>query len=481
MWNLSKEILEAENQMTFFENMTLNLMGSYPPEDIPFTGLSLDCNRKRWLLSDVKKNLIKGLEPAVSAIRFKNTNHPPFKDSDAAYAAVHTAVENWRESPVRTNLKLPKNIPEDSYDYFQYYFQFTENDYKNFNVVSTFKKDWTMSLLGTPNEYGVLKSGMQDLKSEILSYLCLNTYHFVYDVEYPVMISINDPNAFHKTGFVFRFAFPVQIFHNAPDRSLQPASIIEVTEYALDFCGFPEETDRNIIVRDAVTNAELSKVNLTFRCMTEECALGTTRTHNRHLQWTGKFPAGCMNPLIVANKSGYLTAEKQFEGSDPFYMDMYPTQEVRFDLKRHLETAPGVARFLDPDMYAIIQLDLIEPAVPMTVFDVIGGDEIFNRTERFELLRDDATYSLNIMLIKKVSKDEDMLVGGWIGNWSVTLNDVLDAEKIVFHVAQKFPTPKTESDVVNVYPLMVNRSLYPEIVPVIVRADEYAGEEAAST
>ncbi|MBW2965222.1 hypothetical protein KY363_07230, partial [Candidatus Woesearchaeota archaeon] len=461
------------------ENMTMNLMASHPPEDIPFTGLSLDCNRRQWLLSDVKKKLIRALEPAVSAIRFKNTNHPPFKDSDAAYAAVHTAVQNWRESQIKTNLKLPKNIPEDSYDYFQYYFQFTENDYKTFNVVSTYKGNWTMNLLATPNQYGVLKSGMQDLKSQILSYLCLNTYHFVYDLEYPIMISINDPNAFHKSGFVFRFAFPVQIFHNTPDRSLLPASILEPTEYSLDFCGYPEDDERNIIVRDSVTNAELSRVNLTFRCMTEECSLGSTRTNNRHLQWTGKFPAGCMNPLIVANKSGYLTAEKQFDGSDPFYIDMYPTQEVKFDIKRHLETAPGVARFLDPDMYAIIQLDVVDPQIIMpTVFDVFGGDEIFNRTNRFEL--DDATYSVNIMLIKKVGKDEDMLVGGWIGNWTVSMNDMLDAEKIVFHVPQKFPTPKTESEVVNVYPLMVNRSLYPDLVPEVVRADEYTGEESTT-
>ncbi len=295
------------------------------------------------------------------------------------------------------------------------------------------------------------------------------------------MININDESAFHKKGFVFRFAFPVQIFHNSADRSLLPATIVEPVEYDLDYCDFLEEENRTIIVRNARTNAELSKVNLTFRCISEQCALGTTRTNNRHLQWFGQFPAGCSGALIEANRSGYMRTEKQFDGSEPFYIDMYPTQKVKFDIRRHAETSPGVARFLDPDMYAIIQLDLLEPRMPMTIFDVFGGTEIFNRTDTVEILRADATYALNIMLIKKASKDEDMLIGGWIGNWTVDSNEILDARKVVFHVPQKFPTPRTESDVINVYPLMINRSLFPDLKHEIIRADEYTGEEAATT
>jgi hypothetical protein len=474
MHELAKAILEKENRDTHFENMTINLMAAHPPEDIPFTGLSLDCKRQTWLLSSIKTKLMTALSPAVAATRFENTDHEAWDADEDTYANIHKVVTDWRESPMKKPLVLPKNIPDDSYDYFQYNFRFTDKDYKDLKVVSSFKKEWGMNLLATPNEYGVLKSGTHDLKSQILSFLCLNTYHFVYDLTYPVVVSINDPKAFHKSGYVFRFAFPVQIFHNKPDRSLLPTTIIEPTEYALDYCGLSDGEEHTIIARDIVTNAELSRVNLSFRCISQLCVLGSTRSNNRHLQWAGPFPEGCLGPVIIANKSGYLETEVQYDGREPFYIDMYPTQPVKFDLRRHTELEPLLPRMLDPDMYAILQLEHKDPS--MSIFDVYGGDEIFNRTQTFGLLRADATYYVNIMLLKKKSSGDDLIIGGWIGNWTVNLEDILDAEKVVFHVPQKFPSPKTEAEIISVYRLMTNRSLFPGVEHELIRADEYTGE-----
>jgi hypothetical protein len=492
MWELGKELLEAENRMTFFENMTLNLMAAHPPEDIPFTGMTFHCGRLQWNLFDVKSKLIKALEPAVSATRFKGTDHAPFEADEDAYRAIRSAIDqanskNVLKAPKDSDgaitsvprLNLPRNIPSDSYDYFQYYFQFTEGDYRQFRVHSKYDEAWGMKLLATPNQYGVMKSGVQDLKSQIMSFMCLNTYHFVYDLVYPVTISISDQEALHGRGYVFRYAFPVQIFHNYPDRSLLPTTIIEPTEYATKYCEAYAPEEHTIIARDAVTNAELSKVNLTFQCLTEQCILGTTKTNNRHLQWAGKFHDGCGGPVIIANRSGYVLTERQYDGTEPFYIDMYPTQKLVFDVKRHTENAPGVSRFLEPDMYAVLQLDVREPrlSAPMTIFEVFGSDDIFNRTNSFELPRSDAVYDLNILLLKKMGADEDRMVGGWIGNWTVKLEDILDAKKVVFHLVQKFPTPRTQSEIISVYELMTNRSLFPDVVPEIIRADEYTGEE----
>lgn len=476
MWQLANDLLNAENEKTFFENMTMNVMSSHSPEDIPFSGMLFECGRKQWLLSDIKRKTIKAIEPAVTGIRFKNTDHPPFLENDDDYRRVHDAVQDWRESEIRKPLRLPDDIPEDSYEYFQYYFDFTDRNYDDFKVVSTYKKEWGMNMLSTPNQYGVMKSSVQSLQSRIIQMLlCLNTYHFVYDVTYPVMISINDPEAMHNTGYVFRFAFPVQIFHNAPDRTLLPTTIIEPIEFASDVCGFLAPEEHTIRVRDRITNAELSKVNLTFQCLTIACDLGYTRTNNRHLQWSGQFPEGCYAPIITANRSGYLYTEKQHDGTEPFYIDMYPTQTVKFDVKRHTETAPGVARFIEPGMYAIINVESINP--PLSVFDVFDSEDRFFTEDTFELLRADATYQLSIMLLKRISEEEDLLVGGWVGNWTVSMEDMLDAEKVVFHIPEKFPTPTTDIEILGVYGLMTNRTLFPEIVPEIIRSDEYTGEE----
>jgi hypothetical protein len=474
MRDVAEKILEAENDNVFFERLTINLMASHPSDDIPFTGLTLHCGRLQWLLSDIKKKMIFALEPTIPAVRFRNTEHEPFEAKDDDYAKVHEAVEEWRESEKIKPLRLPSYIPSDSYDYFQYYFNFTEDDYSDLRVISSYRGDWGMNLLATPNEHGILKSGVQDLRSQILTFLCLNTYHFVYDVSYPIMISIHDDDAFHKTGYTFRFAFPVQIFHNSPDRGLLPTRIIEPTEYALDYCDSYAAEDSTIIARDSVTNAELSRVNLSFRCLTELCILGTTRTNNRHLQWSGKFPAGCSGAVIIANRSGYLETEKQHDGSEPFYIDMPPTQSVVFDVRRHPENAPDSARFLEPNMYAILQLEHRDP--PMSIFELFDTENMFNRSKKFDLLRADATYYVNIMLIQKVGADEDIMIGGWMGNWTVELEDILDARKVVFHIPQKYPPPKTPDEIIAAYEMMTNRTLFP-VEPEIIRADEYTPQD----
>lgn len=480
MWELSKKILEQENKRTFFENMTLDLMASHPSSQIPFTGMQFDCTPRQWTVRGVKDVVIDALEPAVGSIRFEGTDLPlEWEGDEDDYAAVHRAVTEWKESEVVRPIVLPDYIPSDSYDYFQYFFRFDEKaDYRDLHVISSFNRYWGMKLLATPNEYGIMKSQSTDLKSQIISSIfCLNRYHFVYDLVYPVMISVSDTEAFHGSGYVFRYAFPVQILHNTGDRSMLPATIIEPTEFELDFCDFFSDDEHTIIVRDAATNRELSKVNLTFNCLREQCYLGATRTNNRHLQWSGPFPDGCAGAVIIAERDGYLRAEKQYTGVEPFYIDMYPTHELRFEVRRFTENAPTVPRFIDPDMYAIVQIELADP--PYSVFEVYGGGEIFNRSETIELIRDDAEYELNLMLLKKISDDEDRWVGGWIGNWSVRRNEILDAALVQFPVLQKMPTPPAAEDMdpedmFALYGMITNRSLYPEVVPKLTRADEYS-------
>lgn len=510
IWNLAKEILEAENQKGFFETMTIDLMASHPPEDIPFTGLQLHCGQLTWHTSTIKEKLNRALVPAITGIRFRNTNHIPWEDkSEKKYKEIAEVLEEYKSrrtldmsrdaSGKITHVvppKLPDDIPSDSYDYFQYNFNFTEEDYKAFKVMSTYKDDWGMKLVGTPNQYGVLKSGIQDLKSQIMSYLCLNTYHFVYDVVYPVMITIQYPDAFYGEGYTFRYAFPVQIYHNKPDRSLDPARLIEPAEFDLNYCDFYGDEQHEIIARDAVTYAELPRVNLTYNCLRESCNLGYTRTNNRHFIWEGNFPSGCYGPVIIANKSGYLRTEKQYDYETPFYIDMMPTQTLEFEVKRVPENSPDSTFMLEPNMHAIINIEHTDPEISIfqvfdreghftqpqnLVMDISADDPEYTLPNTIELLRDDATYHLNIMLLER-NGDEDIMIGGWVGNWTVKEWEIKEAQKVVFEVMQKYPKPVNLEDIetmIGVYELMNNHSLHPNVEPKLIRYDDPVDNTAA--
>ncbi|HII71799.1 TPA: hypothetical protein HA265_03525 [Candidatus Woesearchaeota archaeon] len=476
MYELGRELLEAENEKQFYEQMTIDLMASHPESDIPFDGLTLHCGRQVWALSQIKDKLLYSLEPAIMGIRFRNTDHPPWLGTEDEYAKVREAIKSVKESETVVPLVLPKKIPPDSYDYFQYYFNFTNKDYSEFKVTSNFRKEWGMNLYATPNEYGILKSGVQDLKSRIMSFLCLNTFHFVYDVYYPVMISINDPEAFHGGGYVFRYAFPVQIYHNKGDRSIQPPIEFNPTEFDLDYCDAYGEEEHTVRAVDVITNAELSRANLTFRCMTQACVLGTTRTNNVHLQWTGKFPSGCGNPVIEVQREDYLPAYEQHTGQEPFEIKMWPTQEVKFTFLKHLSAAPESWKFLEGDEHIVMSIEHKDPEV--SGFYTFTPEETFNSKQTMELLRADATYDVNIMLFKQIGPDEDAMVGGWIGKWEVKYDEIADASKVEFHIIQRVPLPRGDMDFVETYMMMTNQSLFPQVQHVIRRGDSPVQEPA---
>ena len=132
---------------------------------------------------------------------------------------------------------------------------------------------------------------------------------------------------------------------------------------------------------------------------------------------------------------------------------------------------------LEQDMYAVIQITSDSP--DYSVFEHFGAEDIFEQTRTIDLIRADSTYDVNIMLLKRGAGDaEDQLVGGWIGNWTVSLQQMLDAKEIVFHVPQKYPLPATDDDLMDLYELMTNRTRCNSCVPEIIRADEAGADEA---
>ncbi len=478
MYELARELLDAENKKKMFEKMTIDLMASFPSKDIPFDGLTLKCGREVWRLSQIKEKLIKALEPTVMGIRFRNTDHPPFLAKEDAYIKVHQAVQAQKEAKEYRPLVLPKEIPPDSYDYFQLYFNFTDKNYNDLKVTANFRKGWGLNIYATPNQYGILKSGVQDLRSKILTFLCLNTYHFVYDLYYPVMISIEDPKAFRGKSYVFRFAFPVMIYHNQGDRNALPAVEFNPDEFDLDFCDYHGTEKHTIRVVDAVTNAELSRVNLTYRCFTNACNLGSTRTNNQHLQWKGNFPSGCANPTIEVKRKGYLDASAQWSGQEPFVIKMHPTQELKFTLRKHRSGEPDSWRFLQPDEHAVIGIEHKDP--DMSLFYTFTPEETFKSKKTLELLQEDATYDLSIMLFKQKGADEDVMTGGWVGKWKVNYEDIADANKVEFHILEKFPPPTTDQEFVDMYELISNHTKNPDIKPIFKKVGETDDAPAGS-
>ena len=56
------------------------------------------------------------------------------------------------------------------------------------------------------------------------------------------------------------------------------------------------------------------------------------------------------------------------------------------------------------------------------------------------------TYSLEIMLL-----EDEEIIGGWNGNWTVSYEDLKDKNKLVFHTFEYWPKPITDDEMMDMY------------------------------
>jgi hypothetical protein len=464
IWELANLILESENEYNHFEEMTVDYMALHPASLIPFSGVDLSCKRNVWSAIEIKETLQDELAVFMTGVRFENTDYPPFKADEKVYEEFAGIT---REQAYKGD--LPGVPPADAYMYFHAFFNISDDDadYTDISAGASYKPDWGMKLFASPNDYGIMKSGEGDFRTEILRFLCLQLYHFTYDITYPVMISLSDPDAFHGKGFVFRYAFPVQIYHNEPDRSMLPTKFREPDNFGFDQCDtINDDREVSVIVRDSVYLNELNKVNLSYECFILNCDLGKTSPQQGKYQWKGFLPDGCGRGVVVAKAPGYLDSRKQVTSE---YVDVYmhPLYNLSVKVKKHTlysaqTGAIGAGSILAPNEYAIIQITSKDPEY--SFFEKYGAIEQLNKSV-IQMINNNVEYDLNIYLMTE-SDNAPGIIGGWQGKWNVNVGDVKDATEIVFNVVEKFPHPKTDDQLISLWEKLSNRTeYYPDINP----------------
>lgn len=248
LYSTSKDILEKENKDLFFEERTIDMIGLY--DEIPGSDAEFDCNEKTWKKSDVERN-------------FKNI--------------VHTNVGNVK----------------------------TKGDSKYYNLdVSTdaqvnfrYSDNWPFLMMVIPDEGEILKSDSFVERKGPLKYLssffCLNSYNFVYDIQYPVLVTLSE------NGYTFQYAFMVVVDNNQPRTNNVDFNSVE--EDTFDVCNVKNHVIDVSVLGDG---ARLDNADVSFQCFNSVCSIGKTVNGNLN----EKFPQ-CLNGKIIAEKEGYDKAE----------------------------------------------------------------------------------------------------------------------------------------------------------------------------
>jgi len=435
VYSLARAIFEEENRENFLENMTLQLMTMNP--DVPFTGLEFRCTSREWSVNKIKNEVIDSIFSNFQRIRFKNTNYIPFLEPESEYKKFKGLKIDPKTGAV---LNMPKRAPPlDLYEYFHFFFDVTSENYKDLSVDTIFYKEWPVTFNAFPSENGRMRSeALSGLN--FLKFFCMETWHFIYDVSFPVEFAIRDPESFDGKGYIFKFGMPVIIVHNRPLKLPLSARIFVNPAIIGQPCENLGGEKIDIRAYDEVTREELSRANISYQCLNFVCYLGETRADMGVNRLRTQLPVGCANPILIAEKESYIAGKTVAPKTGVAEIPLIPLKKYDFNVTKILSINKEEASLL-PDEVVLIMLKNKKYNYEQNVVypDITGGN-----LSQLNLIYDTVTYEMNIFISKG-----NNYVGGWAGNWTVSGKDLYDSNFIMFKVYEKIPYPSTDEETID--------------------------------
>ncbi|MBI4150230.1 hypothetical protein HY488_02380 [Candidatus Woesearchaeota archaeon] len=411
MHQLAMDILRAENQGLFLENITIDLMAlgsGDPPDGIPFSDMVFACGKLKWHKPRVQESIKNRLFYNLPRITFANT----LFDS-----------------------------PPDLYSANNLHIKATEEEYDDLRAGVYYSKDWNFLMNVRPSRDSVMSSDFGKGNEKYLSYICVNIYHFTYDIEYPVRITIRDEAAFDGNGYDFSFATPVMINHNEGNRANPGFSVFETPEgNDQGYCEQVEDKETVIYTKDAVTFEDLRDINVTFNCVdTFRCPLGQTKPDGQVYRLRARLPTFCTPGALEAEGTGYIKNVQDV--TNMLATTIFLTPKGTFNLevmKRPLVNDALVApRPLEEGETAFVYVTT-DAFTDFTQYKKLPLDaESLPEDSMLDLAVGDVTYHLDLLIVDK----ENNLIGGYRGNWTPDKYAFEGSNTVTLYALEKMPHP----------------------------------------
>jgi len=461
MLDLAKYILIYENTYYFLENLTMGMISIN--DEIPLTGMIPECGVRSWNIEDVEMELQALLMNTFSEIRVESTDYYPFKYNESlyrdykeygkalkeAYETV-TLVDNLEEPgdyeralmAAASKVKKPTEpIPPDAYYYVHYYMPMKETDserYSNFSVDFMYLPEFGMDMQAKPSEDGVLKSNSAEGFQKYLSFFCLNIYHFAYDITYPVVIVLNDPDALNDRGYSFRYAFPVLIRNNEGLRSKQYMDVYTTKSATDNFCQFDNDKQKATIrVYDTAAGSQnpIIGANISMYCVDKKCPLGVTKSYGGDAALIAGITTACGNPYIIAEKEGYFSGVHLLDevrlDNPEINIEMVKLKNYTVNLKKHeldpTDNSTGPGKAVNDGTVSIYLSGYVNEKPFEDSFTIFAGAE-----NNIQLPIADAEYDLSVTYMK----NNVDFTGGYYATWDVTRAKLFSGNTITFHFVE---------------------------------------------
>lgn len=435
VYETAKLIVDKEMNSLKLEDITQDLIALEHP-NVPVAGFEISCQQKKWKIDTVKETFQDMLRVNIRELKASGTNYVEF----------------------------PEELP-----YYQnhYIFDLGEDFHQpDVSVLFQYENNYPFSFEVTPRSGSYLRSNQLGGNTELLSAFCMQSWKFVYDVSYPVQVTVKDLT----TDYDFKMAFTVHVQRNYPNRN-EPVGNQKTFFFSAvsdeDYCSqarvpmtvytysLIEDPASGVYVRDPLDNAQIS-----FSCLKYSCELGKTEYNFGSIgdaaAYRTVFPY-CVGGILRAQKDGYkeqwkraVTAPNAETELDLAPLISIPAAKIKI-LKHTLKDGEiGAAQPLDADETALITIsnwknNESEPFHKSTMLISPKMDPKVQEQEKLDFLAGtDFPYHLEIDIL-----NQDTIVGGYRGNWTVSWDELQKAQEIDLHaISTENPTEEQQFELI---------------------------------
>lgn len=392
IYELAEEIAEAQNNYTFLERHTLNMITAFASVDQdklpPKTELVFEPTAyTTWSAPQVKgklEDMLMIYTPALQVYGTNNYDRQIFTD-DVQQALYDQMV-------------LPMNL---------------DGKYRDYNVQFLYLGWWP--------PYMKINKGSNTISPDsafnpLLPMFGFQRYSNTYDISYPVVVRITEPDAFYGEGYTFMFALESNIRNNKPmvtGEDFRNQEGYTALENSL-FCNENQRTSASnkITLTDKKSDRPLADANVLYSCGEEDCYLGKT-DEDGNIETS--LPI-CANGIVSAYNQDYFIPARQLstslDNSKTLRMDAWPYIEKEVKVKKlpYIEDSDtaSFAKDLSEKESAVIRMEKIAELPGEEAINLVAS--IDDESPKSNLRLVPGTYSLNIdvFLDEKVIVDDEV-------------------------------------------------------------------------
>ncbi|MBI4139778.1 hypothetical protein HY483_02335 [Candidatus Woesearchaeota archaeon] len=403
LYELSSAITKEAGDSNFLEYSVINYLDMFTGLDDdslpPISDLDLSLSPKSWNVLDVKEKVSSSIIPqAILFLQvFPSKNYkalespfPLSEEREAVFSMLYnrdfrTSLINKTSKPIIVNVN------------FEPVTDFSLTPYFKMNCEGVCSAE-------SLNILGVLPLGIQK-------------YNFAYDISYPVIVRLEDPDALNGLGYSFQFGLEGNIRSNEPVKG--SSSIVQNSDFSSTISLFSQKEhwtsgDVKIVISDLVNHDNNAAV--VFECGTKAASLGIVNN-----SITTKLPR-CTDGHLRAVKQDYSSSNPRISTftSDPQIVgiDISPIVPVFFTVKKVPLTKNSDNNWnllsdrresLDNGESVLVVLDKIGGGDSITaVSQLFGGSAKTSSTKNSSISAGD--YSVSMFLTRKSPKGEEVII-----------------------------------------------------------------------